>query len=116
MRDLARDLETQREAIVMYVASTNQGEAFDLLWRMLEIAPSIYERCDDSYGAIGQVIASARDDLGAVAAGAGQSAGALADRVYEAVCANDYGQFDGLIGLTAPALGTDGLNQLKAMF
>ena len=116
VKELARDLEAQREAIAAHVAATNPGEAFDLLWRMLEMAPSIYERSDDSNGAIGSVIASARDDLGAIAAEAGQPVGALADRVFQAVCANDYGQFDELIILTAPALGPDGLNRLKAQF
>ena len=116
VKELARDLETQREAIATHVAATSPGEAFDLLWRMLEMAPSIYERCDDSNGAIGSVVASARDDLGAIAAEAGQPVDALADRVFQAVCTNDYGQFDDLISLTAPTLGPDGLNRLKAQF
>lgn len=116
VKALARDLEVQREAIAAHVAATSPGEAFDLLWRMLAMAPSIYERCDDSNGAIGSVIESARDDLGAIVADAGQPVGALADRVFAAVCGNDYGQFDGLIGLTAQALGPDGLTRLKAQF
>lgn len=116
VKELGRDLAAQREAIATHVAATNPSEAFDLLWRMLEMAPSIYERCDDSNGAIGSVIASARDDLGAIAAEAGQPVGALADRVFQAVCENHYGQFDELISLTAPALGPEGLNRLKAQF
>lgn len=116
VKELARDLDAQREAIAAHVAATSPGEAFDLLWRMLAVAPSIYERCDDSNGEIGSVIESARDDLGAIAAKAGQPVGALADRVFAAVCGNDHGQFDGLIGLTAQALGPDGLNRLKAQF
>lgn len=116
VKELARDLDAQREAIAAHVAAASPGEAFDLLWRMLEMAPSIYERCDDSNGAVGSVVASARDDLGAIAAEAGQPVSALADRVFAAVCANDYGQFDELISLMAKALGPDGLNQLKARF
>ena len=116
VKELARDLEAQREAIATHVAPTRPGDAFDLLWRMLDMAPSIYERCDDSNGLIGSVIDFARDDLGAIAAEAAQSAGALADRVFAAVCANDYGQFDQLIPLTAQALGPNGLNRLKAQF
>ena len=116
VKELGRDLEAQREAIAAHVAATSPDEAFNLLWRMLEVAPSLYERCDDSNGAIGSVIASARDDLGAIAAEAGQPVGALADRVFQAVCANDYGQFDELIRLTAKALGPDGLKRLKAQF
>lgn len=116
VKELARDLEAQREAIAAHVAATSPSEAFDLLWRMLEMAPSVYERCDDSNGAIGGIISSVRDDLGAIAAEAGQPVGVLADRVFAAVCANDYGQFDALISLTAQALGPDGLNRLKAQF
>jgi hypothetical protein len=116
VKTLAKDLEAQREAIVAYIAPTNPSEAFELLWHVLEMAPSIYERCDDSNGEIGSVIEFARDDLGAVAAHAGQAAIALADRVFEAVCANDYGQFDGLIEITAHALGPEGLNRLKTKF
>ncbi|RZL70735.1 MAG: hypothetical protein EOP66_15920, partial [Sphingomonas sp.] len=63
-REFGQDLETQREAIVTHVAPNNPDEAFDLLWRLLEMAPSIYERCDDSNGLIGGIIATARDDLG----------------------------------------------------
>jgi hypothetical protein len=37
----------------------------------------------------------------------------LADRVHAAIFANDYGQFDGVIGLMAPALGGEGLAMLK---
>jgi len=116
IRTLARDLEVQREAIAAYVASANPGEAFDVLWRMLEMAPSIYERCDDSSGSIGTVIALVREDLAAVATQSGQGVSALADRVFTAVCANDYGQFDGLIGIMTPALGLEGLGRLKAKF
>nr|WP_174286685.1 DUF6880 family protein [Sphingomonas bacterium] len=108
VKELARDLEAQREAIAAHVAATSPQEAFDLLWRMLEMAPSIYERCDDSNGAIGSVIASARGDLGAIAAEAGQPVSTLADRVFAAVCANDYGQFDHLISLTARRSGLMG--------
>ena len=107
---------TMIRRIAAHVTATRPDEASDLLWRMLAIAPSIYERCDDRNGIIGSVIASARGDLGAIAAEAGQPVGALADRVFAAVCANDYGQFDHLISLTAQALGPDGLNQLKTQF
>ena len=53
VRALAKDLEAQRAAIMKFVASTQQTEAVDLLWRLLELAPSIYERCDDSHGIVG---------------------------------------------------------------
>lgn len=113
---LAQDLETQRSAIMAYVAPSHPTEAFELLWRMLDMAPSVYERCDDSNGTVGSVMGQALADIGIVASQVRHDPVQLAERVYEGVCSNDYGQFDGLIPLTAPALGSDGLGILKAKF
>lgn len=68
IKPLVQDLDMQRVAIMAHVAPTRPADAFDLLWRLLEMAPSIYERCDDSNGTVGNVIAMARDDLGGVSA------------------------------------------------
>lgn len=116
IKALALDLETQRIAVTTYVAPAEPAEAFDLLWRMLVIAPSIYDRCEDGNGAISNVIAIARADLGAIGEKARLTPSTLADRVFEGVVANDYGQFDGLIALLAKPLGRDGLERLKDKF
>ena len=116
VKPLAQDLEVQRTAIMAHVSPTRPAEAFDLLWRLIELAPSIYGRCDDSNGAIGAIITLARTDLGEVAAQAKLEPHDLAERVFVGVCSNDYGQFDGLIALMADALGTEGLGLLKAKF
>lgn len=116
IKPLVQDLEMQRTAIMTHVAPIRPADAFDLLWRLLEIAPSIYERCDDSNGTVGNVMAMARDDLGTVAAQAKLETTKLADRVFDAVCANDYAQFDGLIDIMAEPLGREGLGLLKARF
>lgn len=116
IRALAKDLEAQRAAIMKFVASTQPTEAVDLLWRLLELAPSIYDRCDDSNGTIGDIMYEALDNLGEVAAAAKLPADRLAERVFVSVCANDYAQFDGLIEEMADALGKAGLELLKAKF
>ena len=116
IRELASDLDMQRTAIVTHVAPTKPADAFDLLWRMLEMAPKIYERCDDSNGTISAVISMALDDLGAISGQAQLEPSKLAERVFEGVCANDYGQFDGLIAMMAKELGNHGLGLLKARF
>ncbi len=116
IRTLAQELELQRWAIMTHVAPTKSGEAFDLLWRLIELAPSVYERCDDSNGTIGSVIALARDDLGTISAQTSFEPVMLADRVFTGVRANDYGQFDNLITLMAHALGEKGLGLLKGKF
>lgn len=116
IRTLAKDLEAQRAAIMKHVVPTKPAEALDLLWRLLEMAPSIYERCDDSNGTIGDIMDETLENLGEVVADAMLPAGKLAERVFASVCANDYGQFDGLIEETAEALGKDGLELLQAKF
>jgi hypothetical protein len=115
-RLLAADLEMQRDAILKHVAPTRPDEAFDLLWRLLDLAPSIYERCDDSNGTIGSIMTEALSDLGAIAVQAKPHIRTLVDRVFAGVRANSYGQFDSIIGLMAPALGGEGLAMLKARF
>ena len=116
IKPLAQDLEMQRAAIMEHVAPTKPAEAFDLLWRILEMAPSIYERCDDSNGTIGGVVGLALADLGVVADQTALAPATLAERVFQGVCANNYGQFDDLIALMAKPLGRDGLKNLNARF
>jgi len=116
IRLLAQDLDMQRTAIMEHVAPTKPADACDLLWRLLKMAPSIYERCDDSNGTIGNVISMALEDLGTVATQAKLKPHLLADQVFEGVCTSDYGQFDGLIALMTEPLGQQGLGLLKARF
>lgn len=115
-RALARDLGAQRAAIITHVAPTRPAEAVDLLWRLLEMAPSIYERCDDSNGTIGSIMDEALENLGEVAATVKLPVDKLADRIFASVCSNDYAQFDSLITKMAGAVGKDGLGLLKAKF
>jgi hypothetical protein len=74
IRELASDLDMPRTAIVTHVAPTNPADAFERLWRMLEMAPKIYERCDDSNGTIGAVIGMTLDDLSAISGNHGAAA------------------------------------------
>ena len=113
IRLLADDLDTQRRAIVETVAKAEPGEALDLLWRLMALAPSVFERCDDSSGVVSGVFRQACRDLGEVASRAGADPINLADRTFEALTGNDYGQFDELIRVLAPALGQPGLEHLK---
>jgi len=39
----------------------------------------------------------------------------LANRVWQAVCDNGYGEFDGIIGHVAPGPGLEGVAQLKLL-
>lgn len=113
VRAIAGDLETQRQAIVEKVAKADTKEALELLWRFMALATSIFERSDDGSGTIIGIFHDACEDIGHVAALAKVNPIAFADRVFDALVVNDYGQYDGLIGIAAPALGPSGLEHLK---
>lgn len=110
---VADDLEAQREAIESYVAGRDPALAHDLLWRFMGLAERVFDRCDDSSGLIGGVFRSARADLGHAASVARPDPIKLADRVFDALWTNGFGQYDGLIGEVGPALGESGLERLK---
>lgn len=116
VRELAIDLDAQRRAIVDRVAAVDAAEALELMWRLIDLAPAVHDRSDDSNGEIGRVFATACGDLGPLAERARPDPAGLADRVFEARLDNGYGQYDGLIATLAPALGTPGLERLKARF
>jgi hypothetical protein len=115
-RELADDLNSQRQTIVDQVAKIDATDALDLMWRFMELAESVYERCDDSNGLIGDVFRAACRDLGPLAHMAKSDPVALADRIFTALNDNGYGQYDCLIATLAPVLGKTGLDHLKARF
>jgi hypothetical protein len=116
MNDFAADLEAQRQAINDQVAASDAGEALELMWRFLELADAVYERSDDSDGVIGDIFRDACRDLGLRAEAAKPDPIVLADRVFAALNANGYGQFDDLIEVLAPSLRNEGLDHLKQRF
>ncbi len=115
-RTLISDLENQRVAITQKVAERVPMEALDLMWQFLALAPSIYERCDDSSGRIGDIFAEARADMQIVAQAAEPEPRGLAEKIFACLSDNGYGQYDGLIGILAEALGAPGLDHLKSLF
>lgn len=116
MRTFAQDLAAQRQAIISHVAPKEPVQAFDLLWQFLGLASSVYERCDDSNGVIGSLMSEALEDFARVAEGAKPDSASLAEKIFAAACANDYGQYDNLITLLAEPLGKKGLLRLKEKF
>ncbi|MGA9252490.1 MAG: DUF6880 family protein, partial [Roseobacter sp.] len=114
-RSLIKDLNTQVDMITEKIAPEEPTEAFELLWQFIELAPSVYERVDDSRGDVGDVFRSAAlrfEDIGPRSV---LDPTALASRVWDALRDNGYGEFDGIVGLLAPTLGEDGLEHLKRL-
>lgn len=112
-RSLVDDLEAQRRAIAYRVAKSNPAEGLELMWRFLELANSVFERCDDSSGTVSGIFHTACSDLGDIAQAAKLDQQDLAGHAFQALMKNDYGQFDGLIAALTPALGQEGLEHLK---
>ena len=86
------------------------------MWRFVAIANSVFERCDDSSGAVISVFHGACRDLGEIAQAAKAAQKTLAERAFSALNENDYGQYDELISVLSPALGPTGLEELKKRF
>ena len=115
-KTLIEDLETQRRAIVDQVAKADLAEALELMWRLMALANSVFERCDYSSGTVMGIFHAACRDLGEIAQAAKVVPEALAKRAFNALSENDYGQYDELIRVLSPALGPAGLEQLKERF
>ena len=79
------------------------------------LATAVFDRCDDSSGTVIDLFHQAGADLGEVARTAGPEPEALARQVLEALQDNGFGQYDGLIAIIAPALGSDGVAHLKEL-
>src|SRR4051794_14856469 len=112
-RDFVKDLDLQRAMIVDRVAQSRLDLALDLMWRFMDLAEPVLNRVDDSNGSVGDVFRAACEDLGAIAVKAKPDPVSLADRVFAAVIANDYGVFDGLVTIMLPTLGDAGAAHLK---
>ena len=112
-KELIDDLETQRRAIVEQVAKHDPAEGMELIFRFMALANSIFERCDDSSGTVINIFYTACIDLGEIAKAANIDRKELADRVFQALIENDYGQYDDLIAVLTQPLGQEGLKHLK---
>lgn len=110
---LVKDLTTQSDMITGKIAPDAPAQAFDLLWQFIELAPSVYERVDDSRGEVADVFRAALAQFAEIAPRALGDPLDMAERVWDALCDNIYGEFDGIITLLAPAMGDAGLERLK---
>jgi hypothetical protein len=112
---LLADLDRQRQAIAGPIAAHDPDLAVELLWRFLDLAKSLGDRCDCVDDAELPLFHQASADLGLVACRAKGSAAALAEQVAAALLENDIGQYDHLIAHLKEALKPDGLRLLRQM-
>lgn len=112
-RAFVKDLDLQRLLILEKVADTRPDLGLDLMWRFMGLAEPVLDRVDDSRGDVGDVFRQACQDLGVLAARALPDPVRLADRVFEAVTGNEYGEYDRLVEVIIPALKGAGIARLK---
>jgi len=110
---LIKELSTHLAMIAEKIAPDDPTCAFDLLWQFIEIAPSVYERVDDSRGDVGNVFRAAIQHFESIGPRALLDVHALAERMWTAIQDNGYGEWDGIIPLLAPTLGVSGLGRLR---
>jgi hypothetical protein len=107
------DLQTQLDMITDKIAQGDPALAFELLWQFMGLAPSVYERVDDSYGDVGDVFRYAITCFENIGQHVQPDPDTLAERVFIALAKNGYGEYDDLIPHIAPALGPAGLKALR---
>ena len=110
------DLDTQRRGIVDRVAPQDPASALMLMWRFMTLANPVIERCRGSDDVVIMVFRAACADLGGLVAAARPDRGALVESVFDALSDNRFGQYSGLIARLGPALGPEGLEQLRQRF
>ena len=112
---LLADLDRQRQAIAGPIAAHDPDLAVELLWRFLDLASSLQDRCDCSDDAELPLFHQASADLGQVACRAKGSTAALAEQVAAALLENEGGEYDHLIEHLKEALKPAGLEQLRQL-
>ena len=112
---LLADLDRQRQAIAGPIAAHDPDLALELLWRFLDLAKSLADRCECVDDAELPLFHQASADLGLVACHAKGSTAALAEQVAAALLENEGGEYDHLIEHLKEALKPAGLEQLRQL-
>jgi hypothetical protein len=110
---LLADLDRQRQAIAGPIAAHDPDLAVELLWRFLDLASSLQDRCDCSDDAELPLFHQASADLGQVACRVMGSTAALAEQAAAALLENEGGEYDHLIEHLKEALKPAGLERLR---
>ncbi|MEN3177178.1 MAG: DUF6880 family protein [Gluconobacter cerinus] len=114
VRPLATELDTLRRTILDDVAKTDVGQAISSMRLLVDIAPSVYERSDDSSGYLSEVFREAASDLGNLWGRQEDRDPAVTIRdLLTLLDADDYGTCDRLLASSGEALGTTGATMLR---
>ncbi|MFS3137665.1 DUF6880 family protein [Gluconacetobacter sacchari] len=115
IKPLATELDTLRRSILDDVATTDVGQAISAMRILVELAPSVYERSDDSSGYLSDVFREATSDLGSLwGRQAGRDPVVTVRDLLALLDADGYGTCDHLIASCGKALGEAGATMLRA--
>ncbi|MEY8880863.1 DUF6880 family protein [Donghicola sp. XS_ASV15] len=114
-RVLAKELAELTEMIEARIAEADPNLAFELLWEQLHLAHGIYQRTDDAWSAIRDVMTQAMDAVARVTPSMSKPAEDLAEDVFDAVVSDVFGTFEYGVRAVSEALGTAGLKRLKTL-
>lgn len=103
-REFVRELDQLRAAIVGPMAEQNPFVALELLWRFIGLPGALGGLLDDGKGEAQAVIEAAIEGLGPLAVAAKAKPEGLADRVFEAITADEMAVTAGLVAGVLPAL------------
>jgi len=113
---LAQQLDRVRRGITEYLLPAQPLAAAELLGRLIRLDASVYERSDDSDGAIGDAIGDAVTDCArAWAAIPERDPKILAAEVFDLFRSDEYGARRKAITAFSEALGTSGLDELACI-
>ncbi|GBQ60862.1 DUF6880 family protein [Komagataeibacter swingsii] len=115
IKPLATELDTLRRSILDDVATMDVGQAISAMRILVELAPSVYERSDDSSGYLSDVFREAATDLGTLwGRQAGRDPALTVRDLLTLLDADGYGTCDHLLASCGEALGTAGATMLRA--
>jgi hypothetical protein len=112
-RELARDLDAHRRAVLDHLAPHRPDEAVDLLLGLVELRPAVFDRRRWSDGALLGVFDDAAADLPALLDAARPAPAPLADRVARLVAADGWNGAVDVVAAVAPRLGEAGRRGLR---
>ncbi|GAA3673713.1 DUF6880 family protein [Acetobacter lovaniensis] len=114
IKPLAAELDALRQSILNDVATTDVGQAISAMRLLVELAPSVYERSDDSSGYLSDVFREAASDLGTLwGRQAGRDPAVTVRDLLTLLDGDGYGTCDHLLVSCGEALGTAGAAMLR---
>ncbi|MFT9096525.1 MAG: DUF6880 family protein [Gluconobacter cerinus] len=115
IKPLAAELDALRQSILDDVATMDVGQAISTMRILVELAPSVYERSDDSSGYLSDVFREAASDLGTLwGRQAGRDPAVTVRDMLTLLDGDGYGTCDHLLVSCGEALGKPGAAILRS--